>query len=227
MPRPDRARVASGSDGQLQRRRCSSSWPTRAMGSTHTSTRMDEAQRLFREGLVWTLQTVALDARAQVAFDREAVAAYRLVGYENRDMADQDFTNDEVDAGAIGAGHSVTALYALRLRERRRTAGSTGCATVSLRWTDPGPRLVPEADPRRADQRPRAVVRRHRSVLPLRRDRGGHGRGPSRQPVDRAAGLVGHPADVADREDTFGLPADGPGPRVPRPARRPRDGMED
>ena len=97
---------------------------------------IDEAQRLFPEDLTGTLQTVALDARAQVAFDPEAVAAYRLVGYENRDMADQDFTDPEVDAGAIGAGHSVTALYALRLRDGRRTAGDR-LATVRLRWTDP------------------------------------------------------------------------------------------
>jgi Ca-activated chloride channel family protein len=96
---------------------------------------LDEAERLFTEDLTGTLQTVALDARAQVAFDPEVVAAYRLVGYENRDMADEDFTDDNVDAGAIGAGHSVTALYALRLR------GDAGpqsvLATVSLRWTDP------------------------------------------------------------------------------------------
>jgi Ca-activated chloride channel family protein len=96
---------------------------------------LEEAQRLFAEDLTGTLQTVALDARAQVEFDPEVVAAYRLVGYENRDMADEDFTNDEVDAGAIGAGHSVTALYALRLRD---DAGPQGrLATVSLRWTDP------------------------------------------------------------------------------------------
>jgi Ca-activated chloride channel family protein len=96
---------------------------------------LDEAQRLFTEDLTGTLQTIALDARAQVAFDPEVVAAYRLVGYENRDIDDDDFTDPDVDAGAIGAGHSVTALYALRLR------GDAGpqsrLATVSLRWTDP------------------------------------------------------------------------------------------
>jgi Ca-activated chloride channel family protein len=95
----------------------------------------EEANRLFTEDLTGTLETVALDARAQVTFDRATVAAYRLVGYENRDVADQDFTNDEVDAGAIGAGHSVTALYALRLASG---AGPQGhIATVRLRWKDP------------------------------------------------------------------------------------------
>ena len=94
----------------------------------------DEADRLFTEDLTGTLQTIALDARAQVEFDRDAVAAYRLVGYENRAMNDRDFTNDSVDAGAIGAGHSVTALYALRLNE---DIGRGHLATVRLRWTDP------------------------------------------------------------------------------------------
>jgi Ca-activated chloride channel family protein len=93
-----------------------------------------EADRLFSEDLTGTLQTVALDARAQVEFDREAVAAYRLVGYENRAIDDRDFTNDSVDAGAIGAGHSVTALYALRLTG---DLGHGRLATIRLRWTDP------------------------------------------------------------------------------------------
>lgn len=96
---------------------------------------LDEAERLFREDLTATLETVALDARAQVTFNRDAVAAYRLVGYENRAISDRDFTNDQVDAGAIGAGHSVTALYVLRLRP---DAGRQAhLARVDLRWTDP------------------------------------------------------------------------------------------
>ena len=95
----------------------------------------DEARKLFSEDLTSTLQTVALDAKAQVAFDRENVAAYRLVGYENRAIADQSFKSDGVAAGAIGAGHAVTALYALRLRP---DAGPRShLARVTLRWTDP------------------------------------------------------------------------------------------
>lgn len=95
----------------------------------------EEAQRLFTEELTSTLQTVALDTRAQVEFDTELVEAYRLVGYENRAIADRDFVDDSVDAGAIGAGHSVTALYAVRLND---DAGRQGIlATVRLRWTDP------------------------------------------------------------------------------------------
>ena len=95
----------------------------------------DEARRLFTEDLTGTLQTVALDARAQVEFDPESVEAYRLLGYENRAIDDRDFTNDSVQAGAIGAGHTVTALYAIRLRE---DAGPQArLATIRLRWTDP------------------------------------------------------------------------------------------
>ena len=96
---------------------------------------IDEARTLFRDRLTSTLQTIALDARAQVEFDADLVAAYRLVGYENRDIDDNAFTDPGVDAGAIGAGHTVTALYALRLREDIREGDRL--ATVRLRWSDP------------------------------------------------------------------------------------------
>src|SRR5262245_6133816 len=96
---------------------------------------IDEARRVFVSDLTGTLQSVALDARAQVDFNRKAVEAYRLVGYENRAVPDDQFRNDSVDAGAIGAGHQVTALYAIRLTGE----GQPGkrLATISLRWTDP------------------------------------------------------------------------------------------
>ena len=95
----------------------------------------DEARRLFSDDLTGTLQAVALDARAQVEFDRRTVDAYRLIGYENRAIPDQQFGNDEVDAGAIGSGHAVTALYAVSLARDARP--SDRIATVTLRWTDP------------------------------------------------------------------------------------------
>jgi Ca-activated chloride channel family protein len=96
---------------------------------------LDEAERLFTEDLTGSLQAVALDARAQVEFDGDAVASYRLLGYENRAIDDDDFTDDTVDAGAIGAGHEVTALYALRLH--RDIADDARLAVVRLRWMDP------------------------------------------------------------------------------------------
>ena len=65
---------------------------------------LDDARTLFGEQLGSTLQSVALDARAQVEFDPALVESYRLVGYENRDLPDEAFRDDRVDAGAIGAG---------------------------------------------------------------------------------------------------------------------------
>jgi Ca-activated chloride channel homolog len=97
---------------------------------------LDEARRLFVDDLTGTLQSVALDARVQVEFNRDAVEAYRLVGFENRAIDDKDFRDDQVDAGAIGAGHAVTALYALRLTGEGGRQGRIG--TISLRWNDPG-----------------------------------------------------------------------------------------
>jgi len=58
-----------------------------------------------------TLVTIAKDVKIQVEFNPARVAAYRLIGYENRALANEDFNNDAKDAGEIGAGHSVTALY--------------------------------------------------------------------------------------------------------------------
>ena len=63
------------------------------------------------------------------------MAAYRLVGYENRDITDNSFTDPGVDAGAIGAGHTATALYAIRLRGG--VSDGDRLATVRLRWADP------------------------------------------------------------------------------------------
>ena len=93
------------------------------------------AVRLFTEDLTGSLQAIALDARVQVEWDPDQVAAYRLLGYENRAIDDEDFTDDRVEAGAIGAGHDVTALYAIRLREDRSSRDPL--AVVRLRWTDP------------------------------------------------------------------------------------------
>ena len=104
---------------------------------------LDKAQKLFVEDLTSTLQVIALDAKVQVDFNPDVVAYYRLIGYENRDVADQDFRNDAVDAGEIGAGHSATALYAVMFRPN--TEGRI--ATVQLRWEDPDTHQVTEIAP--------------------------------------------------------------------------------
>lgn len=95
---------------------------------------LDEAHRIFVQDLTATLQTAAQDARVQVEFNPEVVQSYRLIGFENRAMADQDFRNDYADAGEIGAGHTVTALYEVRLHEQNPT-GVIG--VVRLRWVHP------------------------------------------------------------------------------------------
>jgi Ca-activated chloride channel homolog len=70
-----------------------------------------EAEKIFVEQVEGTLATIAKDVKIQVEFNPAKVASYRLIGYENRILAKEDFNNDAVDAGDIGAGHTVTALY--------------------------------------------------------------------------------------------------------------------
>lgn len=94
-----------------------------------------EARRIFVDRLGSTIETIATDVKIQVDWDPDAVYAYRLIGYENRDIADRDFRNDAVDAGEIGSGHQVTALYEVVLRE---DAGQH-LATVRIRNEAPGP----------------------------------------------------------------------------------------
>ena len=96
-----------------------------------------EARRVFGDDLSGTIQTIARDVKIQVEFDPQAVYAYRLIGYENRDIADRDFRNDAVDAGEVGSGHQVTALYELTLADGYRSTETL--ATVRLRAKPPGP----------------------------------------------------------------------------------------
>ncbi|PIE82262.1 MAG: hypothetical protein CSA10_00940 [Cardiobacteriales bacterium] len=70
-----------------------------------------EALKVMQQELSATLATVAKDVKIQVEFNPNTVKEYRLIGYENRLLADEDFNNDQVDAGEIGAGHQVTVLY--------------------------------------------------------------------------------------------------------------------
>jgi Ca-activated chloride channel homolog len=72
---------------------------------------LSEARKVLVEEAGGTLVTVAKDVKIQVEFNPAAVSAYRLIGYENRALADRDFNDDRKDAGDLGAGHSVTALY--------------------------------------------------------------------------------------------------------------------
>lgn len=102
-------------------------------GAYHYVDTLDEARRVFVEQLEGTLQLVARDAKIQVEFNPQVVQRYRLVGYENRDVRDEQFRDDRVDAGEVGAGHSVTALYEIR----RFGEASGDLATVRIRYHRP------------------------------------------------------------------------------------------
>ncbi|MFF5518207.1 vWA domain-containing protein [Streptomyces coeruleorubidus] len=96
----------------------------------------DEARKVFCEQLPRHIDLTARDAKAQVAFDPETVEEFRLVGYDNRRVADEDFRDDRVDGGEVGPGHTVTALYAVRTEP-----GAEGhLATATVRWLDPDTR---------------------------------------------------------------------------------------
>jgi Ca-activated chloride channel family protein len=103
---------------------------------------LDEAERLFVEDLTSTLQIIARDAKVQVDFNPQVVSRYRLIGYENRAVDDEDFRDDEVDAGEIGAGHSVTALYELKFFQDAPAAETA--MTVYIRYEDPDSGKVSE-----------------------------------------------------------------------------------
>ncbi len=103
---------------------------------------LNEARKVLVEEMSSTLQIIAKDVKIQVEFNPAVVAEYRLIGYENRALNREDFNNDQIDAGEIGAGHTVTALYELAFVDsaaRRvdplrygRTSGDTPRATVDL-----------------------------------------------------------------------------------------------
>lgn len=113
----------------------------------------DEARKALGEQVAGTLLTIAKDVKIQVEFNPALVAGYRLIGYENRMLAARDFNDDKKDAGEIGAGHSVTAIYeivpvgvavendGIELKysqtEKSATRFVNELATVKLRYKEP------------------------------------------------------------------------------------------
>jgi Ca-activated chloride channel family protein len=97
----------------------------------------EEAQRLFANGAVHLLMILASDAKVQVVFNSRTVEKYRLLGYENRGLEEEDFTDDSVDAGEVGAGQTVTALYEIRIWDAAQE-GDPGAevALVKIRYQD-------------------------------------------------------------------------------------------
>lgn len=110
-----------------------------------------EAKKVLVEEMGATLVTVADDVKFQVEFNPEVVAGYRLIGYENRQLAEQDFADDTKDAGEIGAGHTVTVLYEIVTTDTKTTYAGTSLKygkekelpdeewfTVNIRYKEPG-----------------------------------------------------------------------------------------
>ena len=104
----------------------------RGNGNYEYLDRLAQAERVLVRNLTGTLQVVARDAKLQIEFDPKLVARYRLLGYENRGLSTDAFASNSTDAGEIGPGHSVTALYEIQLRDDLERFG-----TVRLRYLLP------------------------------------------------------------------------------------------
>jgi Ca-activated chloride channel family protein len=97
---------------------------------------LDEARKVLVDEAGATMLTVARDVKVQVEFDPAQVERYRLIGYENRALADEDFADDRKDAGEIGAGHAVTALYEIIPAAQAHT-NEAELGQLRLRWQPP------------------------------------------------------------------------------------------
>ena len=97
---------------------------------------LNEARKVLVTEMNSTLFTIAKDVKVQIEFNPGVVGEYRLIGYENRKLKREDFKNDKVDAGDIGAGHTVTAVYEIALK------GSSGLRLNKLRYGDKQPKAT-------------------------------------------------------------------------------------
>ncbi|NOQ89454.1 MAG: DUF3520 domain-containing protein [Gammaproteobacteria bacterium] len=113
---------------------------------------LNEAQKVLVDEVSSTLNTIAKDVKIQLEFNPAVVSEYRLIGYENRTLNREDFNNDKIDAGEIGAGHTVTALYEVTLTDSkskaidplrytsdkaRKTTHSNELAYLRIRYKEP------------------------------------------------------------------------------------------
>ncbi len=105
---------------------------------------ISEARKVLVNEMGGTLVTIAKDVKLQVEFNPAHVAAYRLVGYENRLLADEDFNDDAKDAGELGAGHSVTALYEIVPVGAENPAGTVDELKYQQRQARPDAAANPE-----------------------------------------------------------------------------------
>ena len=108
----------------------------RADGTYHYIDTVAEAQKIFGEHLMSLLTVAARDAKIQIEFDPATVQQWRLVGYENRAVADEDFRDDTVDAGEVGVAQSATAFYEIIPTDRWRSSAAPA-VVATLRYTGP------------------------------------------------------------------------------------------
>jgi Ca-activated chloride channel family protein len=113
-------------------------------GNNYYIDSLDAAKRIFAEQLTSTLEVAAKDVKLQVEFDPTQVARYRLLGYENRDVKDEDFRKDNVTGGQVGWGHQVTALYEVELTAAA-AAHPGPLGTVHIRHKQPEANEATEA----------------------------------------------------------------------------------
>jgi Ca-activated chloride channel family protein len=104
-----------------------------------------EARKILVEEVTSTLATIAKDVKVQVEFNPAQVASYRLIGYENRVLHAEDFADDDIDAGEIGAGHTVTALYEVVPVGAAGAAAGRGGDEEEFRYRAPAVQAVPAA----------------------------------------------------------------------------------
>ncbi len=102
---------------------------------------IEEARRVFVDNLTGSLQVIARDVKVQFEFNPEVVRSYRLLGYENREVADNKFRDDDEDGGEIGGGHASTALYELKLHT---TKPNKQIGELFVRYKDPETKKVAE-----------------------------------------------------------------------------------
>ncbi|MDP9004239.1 MAG: von Willebrand factor type A domain-containing protein [Verrucomicrobiota bacterium] len=125
---------------------------------------IDEARKVLVQQINGTLMTVAKDVKIQVEFNPARVASYRLIGYEKRMLRKEDFKDDKVDAGEIGAGHTVTALYEVVPAGTGATAPAASVPAVDpLKYQTSGtvPSTTAQVDPK-ASQEMVTVKLRHK-----------------------------------------------------------------
>jgi Ca-activated chloride channel homolog len=122
---------------------------------------VEEARKVLVQQINGTLMTIAKDVKIQVEFNPAKVASYRLIGYEKRLLRKEDFNNDKVDAGEIGAGHTVTALYEVV----PAGPGATDAA-ASVRPVDPLKYQTPAATTAKSDGSPEMVTVKLRHKKP-------------------------------------------------------------